>query len=50
MINYLKNPALALENKVEEILWKKEQKDQKIENRRGNIKNFKRSNPISLSD
>lgn len=39
VIKILKNPIVALENEVENILQKIEQKDQKMENRRGNIKN-----------
>lgn len=39
MINIFKNPIVALENKVEEILQKIEQKDQMVEDRRDNIKN-----------
>lgn len=39
MINIFKNLIVALENKVEEVLQKIEQKDQMMEDRRDNIKN-----------
>ena len=51
MIKKFKNPIVALENKVEKILEKIEQKDLNMENRRGNNKKNSRVIPkISISD